>query len=237
MQHTLKILLISGSLLIVMMFITPAHATQYSYSANVESVELSGNKPIPTTVTWVQSAAAENGDVTLDHFTVVLVEYDTDEEVGSIDAAPGETSIELNKINLPGMKVFTHYLVRVDEYYTDDTSSEGYDADFYTAPPKLKNIRVKNKILEDDGDMTITLKWRLPTNLRGEYMYFDYKISYQNKPSSLVVEDAVFDADTNSATISNLPARKLQIRVRARDNNYGTGQWSAWKKFNAPVSE
>lgn len=237
MKHTLKLLLAGGSLFVSMMLFTPAQATQYSSAANVESAELAGNKPIPTIVTWIQSAAAENGDVILDHFTVVLVEHDTDEEVGSLEVAPGESSIELNKTNLPGMKVYTHYSVRVDEYYTDGTMSDGFDSDFYTAPPKLKNIRIKNKTLEEDGDMSIMLKWRMPTNLVGDYIYYDYKITYPNKPARLVVEDYAWGADVNSVTISNLPARKLQIRVRARDDSYGSGQWSAWQKFNAPISE
>lgn len=237
MNCLIKRVIGSGLVLAALVLVSPTQATQYSNVANVENVEKSGKKPIPTTVTWIQSEAAESGDVILDHFEVVLVEYDTEEEVGSVSVAADATAVELNKTNIPNMKVYTHYNVRVDEYYTDDTSSEGFDSSLYTAPPKLKNVRVSNKTLEEDGDMTVVLKWRMPTNLRGDYLYYDYKITYPNDKSNLVVEDYAWGADVNSATISNLPARKLQIQVRARDDSYGSGQWSAWKKFNAPVVE
>lgn len=237
MKQMIKSFIASGVVLALLMVVSPAQADQYTFVANVESAEKTGKKPIPTTITWIQSAAAEDGDVILDHFEVVLVEVDTDEEVGRVTAAVGETSVELNKTNIPDMKVYTYYSVRVDEYYTDDTMSEGYDLKFYTAPPKLKNIRVKNKTLEEDGDVSILLKWRMPTNLAGDYIYYDYKITYPDKPSRLVAEDYDWGRDINSTTISNLPARKLQIKVRARDDNYGSGQWSAWKKFSAPVVE
>lgn len=237
MNNSVKALFGSSLLLAIAVWVSPVQATQYSFVANVESAEKSGKKPIPTTITWVQSAAAEDGDVTLDHFEVVLIESDTDTEVGSVTVAAGESSIELNKTNIPDMKVFTKYSVRVDEYYTDDTMSEGYDATFYTAPPKLTKVRVKNKTLEDDGDMTITLKWRMPTNLRDEYVYYDYKITYPGNTDELVVEDYEWGLDVNSTIISNLPARKLQIQVRARTDAHGSGQWSAWKIFNAPISE
>jgi hypothetical protein len=237
MKTLLRSFIASALCAVVIAISQPAQATQYSFAANVENTEQAGKKPIPTLVTWVQSAAAEDGDVMLDHFEVVLIEADTEETVGTVTAAVGATSVTLSKANLPEMKVYTKYNVRVDEYYTDDTMSEGYDATFYTAPPRLKNVRVKDKTLEDDGDMTVTLKWRMPTNLRGDYLYYDYKITYPGNTAELVVEDYTWGADVNSATISNLPARKLQIQVRARDDNYGSGQWSAWKKFNAPVAE
>ena len=232
----IKSFIASGVLLAVLLAVSPVQA-QYDSAASIESVEKSGKKPIPTTVTWVQSGYAEDGLVTLDHFEVVLVESATDTEIGTVTAAAGETSVELNKTNIPDMKVYTQYSVQVDEYYTNDTMSEGFDETFYTAPPKLKNIRVKNKTLEEDGDMSMLLKWRMPTNLAGDYVYYDYKITYPDKPSRLVAEDYDWGRDINSTTISNLPGRKLQIKVRARDDSHGSGQWSAWKKFSAPVAE
>lgn len=206
---------------------------QYSFVANVVSTELTSTKPIPTEVTWVESEAAEEGTVELDHFAVVL-EDENDLEVGRVEASTDDRSVVLSKANIPDMKVFTSYQVHVDEYYTDDTFEEGFDTTFYTAPPKLKNVRVKNKTLEDDGDVSIVLKWRQPVNLKGEYIYYDYKITKVNKPGKLVYEENGW-GDINSIEIGNLPAQKLQIRVRARTNNNGTGPWSAWKKFSAPV--
>jgi len=206
---------------------------QYSFVANVVSALRTGSKPIPTEVTWVESEAVEDGDVILDHFEVVL-EDETDVEIGRIEASTSDRSVVLSKTNLPDMKVFTTYQVHVDEYYTDGSSEEGFDYAFSTAPPKLKKVRVKNKTLETDGDVSILLKWRQPVNLKGEYVYYDYKIVKTNTKKSLVYEDYAW-GDINSATIGNLPARKLQIRVRARTDNNGSGQWSAWKKFSAPI--
>lgn len=206
---------------------------QYSFVANVVSAERTGTKPVPTEITWVESTAAEDGDVTLDHFEVVL-EDSTEAEVGRVEVSAEDRSVVLNKENIPDMKVFTTYQVHVDEYYTDDNSEEGFDYTFYTAPPKLKDVRVKNKTLETDGDVSILLKWRQPVNLKGEYVYYDYKVVKANKKASLVYEDYAW-GDINSATITNLPARTLKIKVRARTNNNGNGQWSAWKKFYAPT--
>lgn len=212
-------------------------ATQYSMSSNIDSIEAAGSKPIPTTVTWIASEQAENGDKTLDHFVVVVID-DNDAEIASIIVTDtSDRNITLTKDNVEGMKVYSRYIVRVDEYYTDDDSSEGFDDAFYTRPPKLKNVRVKNKTLEEDGDMTVTVKWRQPVNLRDEYVYYDYKVVYPNNNSRLVADDYEWGNEVNSATITDLPARKLKVKVRARDDQYGTGQWSKWKTFNAPISE
>ncbi|EKD42915.1 MAG: hypothetical protein ACD_72C00534G0004 [uncultured bacterium] len=236
MKYFFRNLTAAGLVLAVLITVNPVNATQYTFAAGIETMEKSGKKPIPTTITWLQSQNAKDGDVIIDHSTVVLVEADTDEEIGSVDVAATATSIELNKTNVPEMKVFTHYEVRVDEYYTDGDSSKGYSSSFYTAPPKLKNLRVKDKTIESDGDMTVTLKWRVPTNLRSEYLYYDYKISRAKDAGALVLEDYTYGSDVNSVEINNLPVRKLQIQVRARKGSDCTGQWSAWKKFNAPTT-
>lgn len=235
---------ISFSLIGVALLVVPVMAaravevaTQYSTRSNIDSIEAANSKPIPTTVTWIASEQAENGDKTLDHFEVVVID-DTEAELASIDVTDiTDRTITLTKDNVEGMKVFSSYGVRVDEYYTDGDSSEGFDDTFYTRPPKLKNIRVKNKTLEDDGDMTVTVKWRQPVNLRDEYVYYDYKVVYPKNNSRLVADDYEWGNDVNSATISNLPARKLKVKIRARHSQYGTGQWSKWKTFNAPISE
>lgn len=207
---------------------------QYSFVANVVSMERTSTKPIPTEITWVESEAAEDGDVILDHFEVVLEENDI--EVDRVTVAATDRSVILSKTNIPDMKSFTTYEVHVDEHYTDAAIEEGFDKTFYTAPPKLKNIRVKNKQFETDGDVSITLKWRQPTNLRGEYVYYDFKITKPDKPGKLVYEDYGW-GDINSIEIGNLPAKKMQIQVRARTDNNGTGRWSDWKKFSAPLAE
>lgn len=207
---------------------------QYSTKAHVISVERAGDKPIPTIVTWVQSSDAEDGDeVVLDHFEVVLLEDSI--EIGRVSVDPDAYTLELNKKNIPGMKVYTDYEVQVDEMYMDGTSSEGYDTALLTAPPKLKNVRVANKEIEND-ELTITLKWRQPVNLKGESLYYDYKISNLGEPDQLIDEGSGF-GDIHSIDIYDLPLKSMQIRVRARDNSNGEGQWSAWKKFHSSEAE
>lgn len=217
--------------------VTPAD--QYSFSSYVETAEAASSKPIPTTITWTASEQAEDttDGNTLDHF-VVVVTNDTDSELASITVSDITTrSITLNKDNVPGIKAASRYTVRVDEYYSDDDTSEGFDSTFYTRPPKLKNLRVKDKTLEADGDATVTLKWRQPVNLIDEYVYYDYKVVYPKNESRLVTDGYEWGSDVNSAVISNLPARTLKVKVRARSDSFGTGKWSAWKTFSAPVAE
>ncbi|MBI4407712.1 MAG: hypothetical protein HY565_04420 [Candidatus Kerfeldbacteria bacterium] len=226
-----------SSLLGVLSVVTPSVATQYSQASNIDSTEPASSKPVPTTVTWIASEQAEDGTMTLDHFVVVVMD-DTDAELAALTVTDtSQRSITLTKTNVPDLKVYSAYTVRVDEYYTDDTSSEGFDGTFYTRPPKLKKVRVTDKTFEDDGDMTVTVKWRQPVNLRDSYIYYDYKVVYPNDNSRLVADDYNWGSDVNSATIADLPARSLKVKVRARDDQYGTGQWSAWKKFNAPAAE
>lgn len=226
-----------SSVLGVLSVVTPSVATQYSFASNIDSTEAASAKPIPTTVTWVVSEQAEDGTMTLDRFVVVVLD-DTSAEIAAITVTDTtKRSITLTKTNVPDLKVYSVYTVRVDEYYTDDTSSEGYDGTFYTRPPKLKKVRVTDKTLEDDGDMTVTVKWRQPVNLRDAYIYYDYKVVYPKNNSRLVADDYNWGSDVNSATITDLPTRTLKVKVRARDDQYGTGQWSAWKKFNALQTE
>lgn len=224
------------SLTPVLAISTPnASSDQYTYSAAIISVEQVGSKPIPTEVTWVESITAEEGtDVTLDHFTVVVLE--DDEEIASIDVTSDQRSLILNKSNVEGMKVYSRYTVRVDEHYTDTSFEEGFEEAFYTAPPKLKNLRVKNKTLVD-GEMTVTLKWRQPTNFGDDYIYYDYKIVRANNDAALVKEDYEWGTDVNSTEITGLPLRKLKVRVRARDDYHGAGPWSSWKTFQSVSAE
>lgn len=229
---TVSLTLIAG-LAIVSPGLAEHSSDQYSNSANIVSVELVGKKPIPTMVTWVQSENAEDGDVVLDHFEVVVLDED-DIEIGRISVASDTYSLELNKKNIPQMKVFSQYKVQVDEVYTDSTISEGYDEYFYTAPPKLKNVRVVDKEIAND-ELNITLKWREPTNLVDESLYYDYKISNVGEPDELILEDDEYSS-SNRIFIYDLPIKSMQIQVRARDNHHA-GQWSAWKKFNAVVAE
>ncbi len=229
--------IVLSSIIGVLSVVAPSAATQYSNVSNIDSAEAASSKPVPTTITWIASMQAEDGTKTLDHVVVVLVD-DTDAEIAAITVTDTTArSITLNKDNVPAMKVYSYYTVRVDEYYTDGDSSEGLEDVFYTRPPKLKYLRVKNKTLEEDGDMTVTVKWRQPVNLRDSYIYYDYKVVYPNDNSRLVADDYNWGSDVNSATIADLPARSLKVKVRARDDQYGTGQWSAWKTFNAPEAE
>ena len=229
--------IVLSSIIGVLSVVAPSAATQYSNVSNIDSTEAASAKPVPTTVTWIASEQAEDGTKTLDHF-VVVVEDDASAEIAAITVTDTTArSITLTKSNVPDMKVYSTYTVRVDEYYTDEESSEGFDDTFYTRPPKLKKVRVTDKALEDDGDMTVTVKWRQPVNLRDSYLYYDYKVVYPNDESRLVADDYNWGSDINSATIADLPTRSLKVKVRARDDQYGTGQWSAWKKFNAPATE
>lgn len=211
--------------------------TQYSFSSNIDSAEPASNKPVPTTITWVASEQAEDGSKTLDHFVVVLLDESSAELAELTVTDTTARSITLNRENVPDMKVFSRYTVRVDEYYTDGESSEGFDEAFYTRPPKLKNVRVTDKSLDSNNGMSVTVRWRQPVNLRDEYVYYDYKIVRPNNESRLVADDYNWGADVKSATVTGLPARTLKVKVRARHDSYGSGQWSAWKTFNAPVIE
>lgn len=226
--------LILGGLFFTRGVLADHSSDQYSFVSAITSVERVGKKPIRTKITWLESLAAENGDVTLDHFEVVVLKEDT--EVGRISVALDQRNVEINKKKISGMKVFTLYDVRVDEIYVDGTSSEGFEESLYTGPPKLENLKVVKKEIDDEGDMTITVKWIQPTNVKGEYVYYDYKLANVGEPDEIIDEGYDF-GDLNKITIEDLPAKKMQIRVRVRDSNYGNGQWSSWKVFNAPKKD
>ena len=73
--------------------------------------------------------------------------------------------------------------------------------------------------------------------MRDAYVYYDYKVVYPKNESRKVADTYEWGSNVNSTVISSLPKRKLKVKVRARDDSYGTGQWSNWVTFNAPVTE
>lgn len=235
-KYMKKIGMIGSSLVLSLGLVGMASAShdsdQYSYAAAVTEVERAGAKAIPTNVTWVESVSAEDGTLILDHFEVILLENST--EVGRASATADVRTITLNKGNIPDMKSFKDYFVRVDEFYTDDTSSEGVTAYLYTAPPKLKDVKVKNKDLDGDGRLSLTVKWDQPTSLRNNNVYYDYKITNKGNASKLV-EEGYDWGDIYKINIDDLPAKTMQIKVRARTDDNGNGQWSKWVEFHSPT--
>ncbi|MBI2415690.1 MAG: fibronectin type III domain-containing protein [Candidatus Kerfeldbacteria bacterium] len=228
------------SLLVSLMIVVPtmavrAHDLSFTTSPEVLSTERVGTKPVPTLITWAQSGNADDGTVMVDHFEVV-VEDDNNIEMGRVTVAADQFSVEINKTNLPELKVYERYHVYIVEVHTDATEYEGYDESFYTGVPKLENLRVKNKVSELDGTVSVTLKWRKPTALNGEYVTYEYKVALKKNASSLVKESSDF-GDLNSTDITGLPHKKLRVKVRGTDTNYGTGEWSAWKTFSTPAAD
>ncbi len=220
-----------------LLFTLPLVTPSTENSPEIGTAERVGKKPIPTLVTWTQSDKADTGEVTVDHFEV-LVTDSSGVELARVEVPAGTFSVELNKTTVPDLKVYSRYVIEIFEVRTDGTEEDSFTEDFHTGPPKLKNIRVTDKANEFDGSVSAVLRWRQPTTLKGNYLTYEYKVALKKNKKNLVLDDSEY-GDMKSLALKDLPHKRLQVKVRAvgSSSTYGTGQWSAWKEFNTPPAD
>lgn len=210
---------------------TPAFTNQPAIS----SAEREGNRPLPVQISWESSGRVADGDEVLDHYNVVI-KNNSGSEICSLEINPDEVGVVITKTLCGSLyKVYKKYTVYLSEVRVGDEETNASSKKFYTGPPKLRNVRMRNKELQSDGTVNATIKWRKPTALNGVSIKYAYKISRRNNKTSLIKSDYQY-GDINSIDVTGLPQRKMRIKVRAEGSStsYGNGRWSDVKFFNVP---
>ncbi len=224
MHRLYKSLALASFLLFV-----PVLAVQaYTFKPTVESVEqVSVKKPIPHEVTWSPSDKAENKEegYELYGFEVTVERVSDEKTLATITTEIDDRSLVLNKSNVPGITVYDKYKVYVAEIYADSTSDTDREY-FYTKPPKLKGLKIKKKQAN-----SFRLKFKRGVRLAGESVNIEYKVTRRKNKSKLVATDSV-RTSLNYVDIDGLPAnKKLSVKARVVDSEYGNSKWSKWKNL------
>ena len=232
MKLFIKTILAASALLLIPVFSAQAAFTN---QPNITDATRVGKNPLPTLIEWELSVRATDGTVTNDKITLELTEDSAaGVSIGTIDLPADATSATVTNDLFPKLKTHARYGITVTEVRDDGEEKSDTDR-FYTGPPKLKKVRVKNKVAETNGTVSATLKWRKPTSVNGENVRYVYKIARKKNKKSLIKEGSS-SGDINSISLVGLPHRKMRVKVRIEDSSstYGIGKWSAWKVFNVP---